>query len=119
MPSLSVTRAHYEQQARDALGRFMAWERMAELNRYFADPAYREEVDARREKMTMRNHLLMDAGQVKYLSGRKEVPWFVAPMLDRIVTYARQERDYQLLITAGLSHEEACEIVSGEKGVQP
>lgn len=115
--ALVETRQRLESMARDAQGRFMATERMAELNRYFADRAYREEVDARRDKMTVRNNLLMTAGQVKYLTKRfngREEPWFLPIQREQIITYARAERDYQLLITAGLSHEEACEIVNAK-----
>lgn len=47
--TLQATRAHYEQQARDAQGRFAAPDRFAEFNRYCADPVYRAEQDAGRE----------------------------------------------------------------------
>lgn len=109
-------RAHYERLERDAHGRWMPEERFEYLQRYFNDPVFKAEQDAEREKMTARNWLIMDAGQVKYYTKRfgSDVPWFIPVLLERVINFARDERDYQLLIFAGISHEEACEIVNGK-----
>lgn len=110
MTALATTRAHYEAQARDALGRFMRPDRLSYLQRYFADPVFRAEQDAEREAKRERLLIEWDADEVRRNGGPDE-PGYVGAYRERVTSYARQEHDYQLLIRAGISDAEARRIV--------
>jgi hypothetical protein len=96
---------------RNDLGQFAQVPRFDYLNRYFADAGFRAEQDAERDRYRQAQAIEMDRQLIAQFRGEDEPGWLSAV---RARVAAFDDRRYAVLIMAGISHEEAIDIVSGE-----
>jgi hypothetical protein len=95
-------------QPRNELGQFAEVPTFTELNRYWAEPAFRSAMDTERSAKRAVIAIEQDRSQIARFVGN-DVPGWVHAARERVSAF---DRDYGLLIMAGRSHEEATEIAA-------